>query len=115
MLIACGGSTDSSPASTPQNLVNQESNQNPVNQESKQKIQLPTLPHIDVSKEVIDGQSVTFQLLQGGVGEGITYQWKRNNQDIVGETKSILTIPIATLADNQSVYTLQGLCCTNQI
>ena len=55
---------------------------------------------------VVEGDSAIFSV--GAVGSGVlTYQWFANGSPLVGETTSSLTLPITSLADNGTLYTVE--------
>jgi len=63
----------------------------------------PSFTSQPVSQTVYRGQTATFSTTVTGPGT-ITYQWKSNNVDIVGETTSTLTLPNVTTNYTGSLY-----------
>lgn len=71
-----------------------------------------TAPHIVIppsNTTACLGQPASLVVV--ATGTGLNYQWRKNNQNIFGETSSILTIPSATLND-AAFYdvVINGLC-----
>ena len=55
------------------------------------------------AQSVLVGQTATFSV--GSLG-GVTYQWRRNGQDIAGATAATYTTAATSLADNGAVFTV---------
>ncbi len=63
------------------------------------------------SKRICLGSSVSFNV--GAVGSSISYQWKKNGNDITGATNNSYTISSVAVADAASYsVTVKGICGT---
>lgn len=58
------------------------------------------------SQTVRVGQSASFAVGVAGASP-ITYQWRRNGTDIAGATNFTYVTPLASLADDGSLYTVR--------
>ena len=62
--------------------------------------ELPTILRQPRDSSAIEGTVASLRVIAGGTD--IRYQWRKNGVNRVGDTSSVLTIPIASLSDSGS-------------
>ncbi len=85
-LVACGGGEDIAPL----------------------PVAVATAPSITsqpAAATVVEGQAATFSVAVNGTAP-FTYQWRRGASDIAGATASTYSVPVATLADSGTSFTV---------
>jgi len=61
-----------------------------------------------------EGQPVTFTVQAGGPGT-LSYQWQRNNEDILGATSASYTIPNTPLTDHNATFRVRVTNSTSSV
>jgi glucose/arabinose dehydrogenase len=64
--------------------------------------QRPTITEQPQAQTVSVGETATFRVV--AAGQGLSYQWRKNNVNISGATSATFTTPPTTLADNGALY-----------
>ena len=67
--------------------------------------QAPVITQQPVWQGIIEGQTATFKVKASG--DTLTYQWYKDGAIVSGATDSIYTTPVASLADNGTLYSVK--------
>ena len=78
---------------------------NPGNSGSTPSVTAPNILSHPQSQNIVQGQSVTFQVQAGGDAP-LTYAWSKNGNDLAGEQSATFTISNVTASD-EGVYTVR--------